>query len=120
VVTSKFNLEKLNDKLGYKVETISRGRFAEVLSSSRGFTPDEEQFFADNAMRAYKSFTSKAAMSRNMTIDALLEVAQGRVWTGKQARNRGLVDEVRMQGQQTHEISLNVSIYCRLAVCGQR
>lgn len=94
MVTSKFNLEKLNERIGYKVETISRGRFSEVLSSSRGFTPDEEEYFAAGARRAYESFTTKAALSRSMPLDAMLDVAAGRVWTGLQARNRGLVDEI--------------------------
>ena len=94
VVTSKFNLEKLNEKLGYNTEVISRGRYAEILASNRGFTDEEAAYFEEGAQKAYKSFTSKAAASRNMTIDDMLNVAQGRVWTGRQALNRNLVDKV--------------------------
>jgi len=94
VVTSKFNLEKLNEKLGYNTEVISRGRYAEILASNRGFTEEEAAYFEEGAQKAYKSFTSKAAASRNMTIDDMLTVAQGRVWTGRQALNRNLVDKV--------------------------
>lgn len=94
VVTSKFNLEELNDKLGFGSETISRGRYAEVLSSSRGFTQDEADYFEAGAWKAYLSFTTKAAMSRGMSRDAMQEVAQGRVWTGRQALRRGLVDRI--------------------------
>ena len=64
VVTSKFNLKELNEKIGYGTETLSRGRYAEVLSSSRGFTTEESTYFEDNAMKAYKSFITKAAASR--------------------------------------------------------
>ena len=94
VVTSKFNAEKLFEKIGYGTETISRGRFAEVLTASRGFTEDEDKYFSDSAQKAYKSFTTKAAYSRSKTVEDLLESAQGRVWTGRQALNRGLVDEI--------------------------
>ena len=76
------------------METISRGRFAEILSSSRGFSAEEETYFSASAQKAYTSFTTKAAASRNMSLDSLLEVAQGRVWTGRQALRRGLVDDV--------------------------
>jgi len=94
VVTSKFNAEELNKKLGLNVEVISRGRYAEVLSTSRPFTKDEETYFEEGAQKAYKSFITKAAASRNMSVDAMNDVAQGRVWTGKQAQELGLVDRL--------------------------
>ena len=94
VVTSKFNLQELNSKIGFTSDTISRGRFAEILSSSRGFTEEEDAYFAAGAQVAYKSFVSKAARSRSMSYEALQEVAQGRVWTGQQAKARGLVDDI--------------------------
>ena len=45
-----------------------------VLSTSRGFTEEEDQYFADAARKAYVSFITKAAASRNMTVDAMNEV----------------------------------------------
>lgn len=92
VVTAKFNAQELNRKIGYVVETVSRGRYAEILSTSRGFTEEEDSYFADGARQAYLSFITKAAASRNMTVEGMNEVAQGRVWTGAQAKRRGLVD----------------------------
>jgi signal peptide peptidase SppA len=95
VVTAKFNTGELNDKLGVGTETISRGRFAEVLSSNRGFTEDEEAYFEEGAQKAYTSFITKAAASRSFpSVEAMNEVAQGRVWTGRQALNNGLVDRM--------------------------
>ncbi|KAJ1430440.1 peptidase family S49-domain-containing protein [Ochromonadaceae sp. CCMP2298] len=94
VVASKFNLQKLNEKLGLASETISIGRYAEVFSTSRGFTEEEASFFEQNAQTFYKSFITKAARSRSMEVDAMHEVAQGRVWTGRQGLQRGLVDHM--------------------------
>lgn len=94
VVTSKFNIQKLNEKIGFNSETLSIGRYAEVLSSSRGFTDEESAYFEEGAKKAYKSFVSKAAASRNMTFESMQEVAQGRVWTGRQALQIGLVDDL--------------------------
>ncbi len=94
VVTAKFNVEELNAKLGYGTEMISRGRYAEVLTGNRGFTEDEEAYFEEGAQRAYTSFITKAAASRSMSVEDMNEVAQGRVWTGRQALNRGLVDRM--------------------------
>jgi len=92
VVSAKFNVAKLNEKVGYKSETISIGRYAELLSTDRGFTVDEQQQFEQFGQQAYRSFVTKAAASRSMSYDQMHEVAQGRVWTGRQAAERGLVD----------------------------
>jgi signal peptide peptidase SppA len=94
VVTAKFNAEELNNRVGYKVETLSRGRYAEVLSTTRGFTDEEGAYFEEGAKKAYKSFITKAAASRNMTVEDMHERAQGRVWTGRQAYELGLVDHL--------------------------
>ncbi|KAE9602237.1 hypothetical protein Lal_00050028 [Lupinus albus] len=95
VVTGKFNLGKLYEKIGFKKEIISRGRYAELLAAEqRSFRPDEAELFAKSAQHAYKQFRDKAAFSRSMTVDKMEEVAQGRVWTGKDAASHGLVDAI--------------------------
>ncbi|XP_059644832.1 serine protease SPPA, chloroplastic isoform X2 [Cornus florida] len=95
VVTGKFNLGKLYEKIGFNKEIISRGRFAELTAAEqRPFRPDEAELFAKSAQNAYKQFRDKAAFSRSMPVDKMEEVAQGRVWTGKDAASRGLVDTI--------------------------
>ncbi|KAK4781928.1 hypothetical protein SAY86_016030 [Trapa natans] len=95
VVTGKFNLGNLYQKIGFNKEIISRGRFAELLAAEqRPFRPDEMELFAKSAQNAYRQFRDKAAFSRSMHVDKMEEVAQGRVWTGKDAASRGLVDAI--------------------------
>ncbi|KAK7292138.1 hypothetical protein RIF29_07860 [Crotalaria pallida] len=95
VVTGKFNLGKLYEKIGFNKEIISRGRYAELLAAEqRSFRPDEAELFAKSAQHAYKQFRDKAAFSRSMTVDKMEEVAQGRVWTGNDAASHGLVDAI--------------------------
>ncbi|KAL7178836.1 hypothetical protein ACSBR1_042232 [Camellia fascicularis] len=95
VVTGKFNLGKLYEKIGFNKEILSRGRFAElIVAEHRPFRPDEAELFAKSVQNAYKQFRDKAAYSRSMTVDKMEEVAQGRVWTGKEAVSRGLVDAI--------------------------
>ncbi|KAL3639311.1 hypothetical protein CASFOL_017218 [Castilleja foliolosa] len=95
VVTGKFNLEKLYEKIGFNKEVISRGRYAELTSAEqRPFRADEEELFSKSAESAYRSFRDKAASSRSMAVDKMEEVAQGRVWTGNDAASRGLVDAI--------------------------
>lgn len=95
VVTGKFNLGKLYERIGFNKEIISRGRYAELTAADqRPFRPDEEELFAKSAQNAYSQFRDKAAFSRSMTVDQMEEVAQGRVWTGNDAASRGLVDAI--------------------------
>ncbi|ESW10379.1 hypothetical protein PHAVU_009G204100 [Phaseolus vulgaris] len=95
VVTGKFNLGKLYEKIGFNKEVISRGRYAELLAAEqRPFRPDEAELFAKSARHAYKQFRDKAALSRSMTVEKMEEVAQGRVWTGNDAASHGLVDAI--------------------------
>lgn len=92
VVTGKFNLSELYDKIGYSKETISRGKYAQILNESRRFNEEEAELFDQSAQFAYEQFRDKAAQSREMDIQSMQEVAQGRVWSGKKAREIGLVD----------------------------
>nr|ATB19563.1 putative SPPA1 [Juniperus scopulorum] len=94
VVTGKFSLSKLYERIGFNREIISRGRFAELDAENRPFRPDEEELFARLAQNAYKQFRDKAAFSREMSVEMMEDLAQGRVWTGKAAANIGLVDAI--------------------------
>ncbi|KAH1246610.1 Serine protease SPPA, chloroplastic [Glycine max] len=95
VVTGKFNLGKLYEKIGFNKEILSRGKYAELLAAEqRPFRPDEAELFAKSAQHAYKQFRDKAASSRSMTVEKMEEFAQGRVWTGNDAASRGLVDAI--------------------------
>lgn len=100
VVTGKFNLGKLYEKIGFNKEIISRGKFAELTAAEqRPFRPEEAELFAKSAQYAYTQFRDKAAYSRSMPVDKMEENAQGRVWTGSDAASRGLVDAIGGMGR---------------------
>merc|ERR1712176_418944 len=94
VVTGKFNLEELNEKIGFNSEAVSKGKFAELNTSSRAFEDFEFEYFKAGAQKAYESFRDKAAFSRGKSKESMEEVAQGRVWTGEDAHGHGLVDHI--------------------------
>jgi protease IV len=85
--------ESLYERVGgYKKVLVSRGKFAELLTETRPFSPEERELFEGQAALAYASFRDKAAACRGQSVEALEAVAQGRVWTGREALERGLVD----------------------------
>jgi len=95
----KLNVLGLYRKLGLNVETVSRGRHAGMLSPFRDFTPEESQRFERGLESFYRGFVARVARGRRLSEAAVDSVAEGRVWTGKAARARGLVD--RLGGLET-------------------
>ena len=94
VLGGKQVLREALGKIGIGHESVSEGRYADMFSTQRRFTDDEWQRLDDTLDRIYADFTEKAARDRNLSLDELETVARGRVWTGADARDRGLVDEL--------------------------
>lgn len=82
----------LNNKIGITTDVVSTGKYSNLITLSRPLSEDEKAIIQNNVEDGYRTFTSKAAEGRNMDLDALLEVASGRVWTGVDAKRVGLVD----------------------------
>ncbi|MCC5945962.1 MAG: S49 family peptidase, partial [Bernardetiaceae bacterium] len=90
-----FNAEELiTDKLGIHIENVSTGELTDLGMPFKKFSDAERDFLQSMVDEGYENFTSKAAAGRNMHIDTLKQYAGGRVWTGKQALEHGLVDEL--------------------------
>jgi protease-4 len=94
VVTGKFVLKGTFDKLGLGAESVSDGRFAEIESPLRPFTKEERPRIEEQMQATYELFLSRVAEGRKSTAARIDSFAQGRVWTGRQALERGLVDEL--------------------------
>jgi protease-4 len=94
VVMVKFVIDGTLDKLGVNIDGVSDGRFAEMYSPVRAFTPEERAKVEQQMQATYDAFVEKAAAGRQTTPERIDAVAQGRVWTGKQAKELGLVDEL--------------------------
>ncbi len=94
VVFGKFTTGGTYEKLGVGIEPVSEGRFAEIYSPVTRFSDAERAKVQEHVDAIYEQFVTKAAEGRQTTRDRLHEVAQGRVWTGRQALEHGLIDEV--------------------------
>lgn len=94
VYTGKFVTTGSLDKLGANIEATSNGRHAEIYSPDRRFTPEERKKIEESMQVVYDQFIERTAAARHMAPEKVDEIAQGRVWTGEQARQLGLVDEL--------------------------
>jgi protease-4 len=94
VVGGKFDLKGLYDKLGVNVESQSRGANAQWLTSSRPFTPAERERYVAEMFEEYRTFVGIVAENRGTGAEQIDSLARGRVWTGGQGFENGLVDEI--------------------------
>jgi len=82
------------EKLGAHIESTSIGKRAEINSPARKYNPDELNKLQEQLQAFYDQFVEKVADSRHTTPEKIDAIAQGRVWTGRQAKQNGLVDQL--------------------------
>ena len=93
VFGGKLVIKDLLDKLGIAVSSIKMGKNAGILSMTQDFTPEQNQFFNASLDRIYQDFTAKVAARRRFSPQETNEIARGRVFTGAQAVENGLIDQ---------------------------
>ncbi len=88
------NVQQLFNHFGLTFDTVKTGQLADMLIPSRPKTEAEMAVFQKLVDWIYDEFTAKVAESRKIDKAKVLEIAQGRVWSGTEAKKLGLVDEV--------------------------
>jgi protease-4 len=99
VVGGKISLGGLEEKVGLKTEVITRGANANILSTTTPFSDSERKAMTAMMQDTYDQFLDKALQGRKkagkeMSKESLLKLAGGRIWTGRQAKENGLIDEL--------------------------
>ena len=88
------NIQQVANNLGFTWDTVKTGKLGDILSVSRPKTEEELAVFQKEVDWIYDEFTTKVAESRKIDKAKVLEIAQGRVWSGVEAKKLGLVDEI--------------------------
>ena len=92
IFAGKFVIDGTLGKVGVTTQTVKSGKNADIYSPFARFSPEQREKVGQYMEGFYKSFITKVADGRHSTTDRIDAVAQGRVWTGAQAKDRGLVD----------------------------
>jgi protease-4 len=89
-----FNAQKMfNNKLGITFDTVKTNRLSDFGSMTRPLTAEEKQIFQQGVEKVYDTFTKRVANGRKMEQSNVDSIGQGRVWSGVEAKNIGLIDE---------------------------
>lgn len=87
-----FNATELANKIGITTDIVKTSPYADILNPTSALSEYEKMVIQKSVNEGYETFINKAAEGRNMPTEAIKEVASGRVWSGEQAQERGLVD----------------------------
>ena len=94
VIFGKFDLGGLYDWLGISIDQVKTSPNADLFSLSRSLTSEQRDKVIDWMQEIYDAFVSKAATGRAMEFAELEKLARGRIYTGEQAREIGLIDDI--------------------------
>ncbi|HAM79996.1 signal peptide peptidase SppA [Ornithinibacillus bavariensis] len=94
VIMEGYNLSELTDKLGIEVNTIKSGEHKDIMSTFREMTDEERQILQTMIDDMYGDFVQVIVEGRGLSEEKVRELGDGRVYTGSQAKENGLVDEL--------------------------
>lgn len=84
----------LTDKLGLHFDMVKTNSFADMGNLTRPFNAEEREAMQNYINKGYQLFVKRCAEGRGMSVEAIEQIAEGRVWTGDTAKELGLVDEL--------------------------
>ena len=95
VVSGKYSFKGLYEKLGIHKEILKRGEHADFYTDYGDYPPAEQAIVQKQVQEIYDDFIKKVALGRaELTVEDVDRLGQGRIWTGRQAKENGLVDEL--------------------------
>ncbi len=93
-ISGKFNIKEFHEKLGITHDSIEFGPNADFWSSQSNFSPEQWELFKADHWRGFNHWLADVADKRGMSFEEAEKLAHGRVWTGTQALENGLIDAV--------------------------
>ncbi len=84
----------LRENIGIQYDTVKTGKFSTFGTAILNYSDEEHQILQQFAERTYEDFLKKVSDGRHMTREQVHEIAQGRVWTGRKAKELGLIDDL--------------------------
>lgn len=94
VIAQVPNLEELYDKLGIEMQVITSGELKDMMQPNRALTEEEREIIQEFLDENHERFMEVVAEGRDLSMSEVEELADGRIYTGRQAADNGLVDEL--------------------------
>lgn len=82
------------NRLGVNQSVISKGKFSNIYDPMKPFTQEEREKISKSMVGTYNEFKTRVSQSRSLSLDIVEEIAQGKIWTGEEAKINGLVNDI--------------------------
>jgi protease-4 len=112
------NVAGLTNKLGITFDGVKTNKLSDMPNLNRPLTGEEKELMQAYVNNTYETFVSHCAKGRHLSVEAIKKIAEGRVWTGEQAKGLGLVDAlgnlndaVKLIAKRAHLVNYNVEAY---------
>ncbi len=107
VILSTYDLSGLYEKLGIRYVSITSG----ANKDSSLLTDEQISIYQEQIAESYESFVDKVALGRNMDVETVKKLADGRTYTANQALSNGLIDEISSYDEMTNEMCSYFGVY---------
>lgn len=107
VIMSGFDMTGLYEKLGMRYISITSGK----NKDSSKMTEEQIEIYQSQVNECYEDFVEKVSAGRNMTVEEVKALADGRTYTAKQAKENGLIDEISMFEDMKAEMTQELGVY---------
>ncbi|MGL5123947.1 MAG: signal peptide peptidase SppA [Fusobacteriaceae bacterium] len=104
------NIGKLAKTIGIDIEILKEGKNTNLYSIIQPMTKERFSILLKSNARVYDEFKSRVSIGRNMKLEEVEKVAKGKVWTGLQGKENGLVDEIATLDQVIIKLSEDLNI----------
>lgn len=94
VVSMAFNAKVLIGKIGLNIEKIEDGKYSDLFDIDREISDEEIALLKKSQKRTYLEFKNRVSTGRNLEMNKLESIAQGKIWTAKEAKKNGLIDDI--------------------------
>jgi protease IV len=94
VILNGLNVRELLNRVGIEPQTIKTGPYKDIFSSTRQLGDPERQLLQDLLQSTYLEFITDVSKGRNMDLEVVRKLADGRIYTGRQAKENKLIDEI--------------------------
>jgi len=94
VILQFTNFEELFDKIGFHLEVVKSGPYKDIGNPAREMTVSEKSYLQELINNVHQQFVRDVAQGRNLDVEEVNQVADGRIFTGEQAKELNLVDEL--------------------------
>lgn len=88
------NVKELTNKLGITMNDVSYGKYSDLYSLTTPMTPERKEKIYNSNLKVYREFLNKVAYGRNLSLEEVEKIAQGKVWLGDEAIKIGLIDSI--------------------------